>query len=440
MQGCGSHRSSPANQHVPPKPPLGPSFHRLLASSGLANLTDGIGIVAWPWLASLITRDPLAIALVGVAQKLPWFIFALPSGVITDRFDRRWLVIAMDALRFLVLIMLSMAMLMPGMLPEVPVDEFPATRLYGLLLISALVVGFAEVLRDNSAVTLLPAIVPHARLETANGRMGSVETVMNMMIGPPLAGLVIGLALPLAFGLYGLAFAFAGLLVLSIRGNFRSQRPEARHWISEIREGTAYLFARPLLRDLAIGLGGLNAIEVMLLTGQLLYAQEVMGLSSAGYGVLLTGLAAGGLVGGLLGESIIRRFGASVCLRATIVGCLVWALVVLIMPRSVLVWAALMLSSLTGMVWNIITVSLRQRLIPPHLLGRVNSVYRFFGLGTMPLGMLMAGASVSLIEAFLPRSQALAMPFVLGAVLSLLLLAGIWTRVSPKALAAFQAG
>ena len=165
-----------------------------------------------------------------------------------------------------------------------------------------------------------------------------------------------------------------------------------------------------------------------------------MGLSSAGYGVLLTGLAAGGLVGGLLGESIIRRFGASVCLRATIVGCLVWALVILIMPRPVLVWAALMLSSLTGMVWNIITVSLRQRLIPPHLLGRVNSVYRFFGLGTMPLGMLMAGASVSLTEAFFPRSQALAMPFVLGAVLSLLLLAGLWTRVSPKALAAFQAG
>lgn len=428
------------NQHVTPPPPLGRNFHRLLLSSGLANLADGIGIVAWPWLASLITRDPLAIALVGVAQKLPWFLFALPSGVITDRFDRRHLVITMDFLRFVTLIALSGAMLVPGLLPEAPVQDFPRDLLYWLLLFSALIVGFAEVLRDNSAVTLLPSIVPHARLETANGRMGSLETVMNMMIGPPLAGLVIAFALPLAFGLYGLAFALAGLLVLSIPGAFRTERPEPRHWVPEIREGTAYLFARPLLRDLALGLGVLNAIEVMLLMGLVLYAQEVMDLNSAEYGLLLTGLAVGGVIGGLLGEPIIRRFGASVCLRATIAGCLVWALVVLLLPVPALVWATLVLSAVTGMVWNIITVSLRQRLIPPHLLGRVNSVYRFFGLGTMPLGVFLAGISVTLAEHVMPRQQALGMPFILAAILSVLLLIGIWNRVSPKALAEFHAG
>lgn len=425
-------------QSIAAVPTLGPRFHRLLLSSGLANLADGIGVVAWPWLASLITRDPLAIALVGVAQKLPWFLFALPSGVITDRFDRRRLVIAMDFLRFITLMTLSLVMLAPGMLPDSPVEDFPRDLLYALLLLSALIVGFAEVLRDNSAVTLLPSIVPHARLETANGRMGSLETVMNMMIGPPLAGLVIALALPLAFGLYGLAFAFAGLLVLSISGEFRTERPEPRHWVAEIREGTAYLFARPLLRDLALGLGVLNAIEVMLLMGLVLYAQEVMGLNSAEYGLLLTGLAVGGVIGGLLGEPIIRRFGASACLRATIAGCILWALVVLLVPVPILVWATLVLSAVTGMVWNIITVSLRQRLIPPHLLGRVNSVYRFFGLGTMPLGVFLAGVSVTLAEHVMPRPQALGMPFILAAILSVLLLAGLWTRVSPKALAAFD--
>lgn len=426
------------NQSIADRPALGSRFHRLLLSSGLANLADGIGVLAWPWLASLITRDPLAIALVGVAQKLPWFLFALPSGVITDRFDRRRLVIAMDVLRFVTLITLSAVMLLPGMLPDIPVEDFPRDLIYWLLLLSALIVGFAEVLRDNSAVTLLPSIVPHARLETANGRMGSLETVMNMMIGPPLAGLVIALALPLAFGLYGLAFAFAGLLILSIPGEFRTERPEPRHWIAEIREGAAYLFARPLLRDLAMGLGVLNAIEVMLLMGLVLYAQEVMGLNSAEYGLLLTGLAVGGVIGGLLGEPIIRRFGASACLRATIACCIVWALVVLLVPVPILVWAALALSAVTGMVWNIITVSLRQRLIPPHLLGRVNSVYRFFGLGTMPLGVFLAGVSVTLAEHVMPRPQALGMPFILGAILSVLLLAGLWARVSPKALAAFD--
>ncbi|CAH0339982.1 MFS transporter [Rhizobium sp. CECT 9324] len=425
------------NQHVTPQPKLGASFYRLWLSSGLANLADGVGVVAWPWLASLITRDPLAISMVAAAQKLPWFLFALPSGVITDRLDRRKLVVAMDLVRFVVLMTLAAALLVPGLLPQDPIADFPTATLYWLLLAAALMVGFAEVLRDNSAVTLMPAIVPLERLETANGRMGSLETVMNMMIGPPLAGLMIGLALPLAFGLYGLAFAFAGLLVLSIPGRFRTIRPDERHWVAEIREGAVYLFQRPLLRDLAIGLGALNAIDVMLLMGLVLYAQEVMGLNSAHYGLLLTGLATGGLLGGLLGERVIRRLGPSVCLRLTIGGCCAMALVILLMPFSVAVWFALMLASFTGMIWNIITVSLRQRMIPPHLLGRVNSVYRFFGLGTMPLGLLVSGLSVTIAEGFMPRSQALAAPFALGAVLSLLLLVGIWKRVSPKALKDF---
>jgi MFS family permease len=428
------------NQHNPPKPPLGARFHRLLLSSGLANLADGIGIVAWPWLASLITRDPLAIALVGVAQKLPWFVFALPSGVITDRLDRRRLVIAMDLIRFVTLSALALALVVPGLMPATPVPDFPVIPLYGLLLLAALVVGFAEVLRDNSAITLLPAIVPVDRLETANGRMGSLETVMNMMIGPPLAGLMIGLALPLAFGIYGLAFAIAGLLVLSIPGLFKTHRPEPRHWVAEIREGAAYLFARPLLRDLAIALGVLNAVEMMMLTGLVLYAQEVMGLNSAQYGLLLTGAAAGGVIGGLGGEAVIRRIGQSACLRLATATFLVQALVILLLPLPILVWGSFFLVAVTNMIWNIITLSLRQRSVPPHLLGRVNSVYRFFGLGTMPLGLVISGLSVTLAETVLPRSAALAVPFALGAILSLLLLVVIWTRVSPKALAAFHAG
>ncbi|UJW76498.1 MFS transporter [Rhizobium sp. SL42] len=426
------------NQHVTPQPKLGASFYRLWLSSGLANLADGVGIVAWPWLASLITRDPLAISMVAAAQKLPWFLFALPSGVITDRLDRRMLVVAMDFVRFVTLMALAVALLVPGLLPENPVADFPTATLYWLLLLAALLVGFAEVLRDNSAVTLMPAIVPLERLETANGRMGSLEVLMNMMIGPPLAGLLIGLALPLAFGLYGLAFAFAGMLILSIPGRFRAERAAPRHWVAEMREGAAYLFRHPLLRDLAIGLGAFNAVENMLLIGLVLYAQEVMGLNSAHYGLLLTGAAAGGLLGGLSGEHIIRRLGPSACLRLAIAACLLLAVVPLVLPSAVAVWLALLLASLTGMIWNIITVSLRQRMIPPHLLGRVNSVYRFFGLGTMPLGLIVSGLSVTIAEGFMPRSQALAAPFALGAVLSLLLLIGIWKRVSPKALRDFS--
>ncbi|WP_054159603.1 MFS transporter [Rhizobium sp. AAP43] len=426
------------SQHVTPKPKLGLRFHRLILSSGFANLADGIGVVAWPWLASLITRDPLAIALVGVAQKLPWFLFALPSGVIADRFDRRRIVAAMDFARFFALMGFAAAMLIPGLLPVAPEEGFPLDLLYGLMLLSALIVGFCEVLRDNSAVTLLPAIVPQERLEGANGRLGSVEIVMNMMIGPPLAGVLIGLALPFAFGLYGIAFAFAGLLVLSIPGRYRTERAVKRHWVSEIGEGAAFLFARPLLRDLAFSLGIYNAVESMMMIALVLYAQEVMGLNAAQYGLLLTSLAAGGLVGGVFGEAIIARLGASVALRLGIVTCGLFALVTLLCPYAILVWIILFVASVAAMVWNIITLSLRQRVVPPHLLGRVSSVYRFFGLGTLPLGVLISGLSVSVAETLMPRPLALAAPFAIGAVMSVLLLAVMWRRVAPQALAEFR--
>lgn len=83
--------------------PLGANYWKLFTASTLTNLGDGLMSVAVVWLASAITRDPTLIALVGLASRLPWLIFSLPAGVITDRFDRRLLVGWMDALRVLVI-------------------------------------------------------------------------------------------------------------------------------------------------------------------------------------------------------------------------------------------------------------------------------------------------------------------------------------------------
>ncbi|MBP1853305.1 MFS transporter [Rhizobium halophytocola] len=436
---------------------LGADYWKLLLSSGMTNLADGIGLVAWPWLASLITRDPLAIALVGVAQRLPWFILSLPAGVIIDRLDRRQIVIAMDALRCLMLAVLTLAIALPGTMPPVPLAGFPVLALYGLLLFSALVTGSAEVLRDSSAGTLLPAIVPRDRLETANARMFGLEVLTNMMIGPSLAGFLLALALPLVFGLTGVAFALAGLLVFSIRGPFRATRrvtqgidanPHAdggrgqptvgaTGFIGEAKEGLAYLFARPLLRDLALGLGCFNALENMLLIALVLYAQEVLHLGSAGYGLLLTGGAVGGLAAALVGERFIRLFGQAACLRLAVAILLLQAVVPLVLPFPEPIWLTLALFSAMGTVWNIITVSLRQRLIPAHLLGRVTSVYRLFGLGMIPLGFVLSGLTVTVTEPLVGRHAALCAPFALAAVLVALLLATLWRRLSPAAIAAF---
>ena len=75
------------------------AFSRFVIASGMMNLADGIATVAWAWLASLLTRDPLLISLVPIAFRLPWFLIAVPAGIVTDRVDRRHLILRMDAIR-----------------------------------------------------------------------------------------------------------------------------------------------------------------------------------------------------------------------------------------------------------------------------------------------------------------------------------------------------
>ncbi|MGD2044337.1 MAG: MFS transporter, partial [Acidimicrobiia bacterium] len=80
--------------------PLGANYWKLWTASVISNLGDGIALIAYPWLASSLTRNPLHIAAVAVVTRLPWLLFSLPAGVITDRVDRRRLAAWMDVFRF----------------------------------------------------------------------------------------------------------------------------------------------------------------------------------------------------------------------------------------------------------------------------------------------------------------------------------------------------
>ncbi|MGH9895298.1 MAG: MFS transporter [bacterium] len=173
---------------------LGANYWKLWTASVISNFGDGLALVAYPWLASAVTRSPLQIALVGVATRIPWLVFTLPAGVITDRVDRRRLVATMDVVRFLITIAVAVVVLVnqrtlpsPGALAN---GDFPTIANPALLLatlyISALLLGMAEVLRDNAAQTLMPAVVEKSQLERANGRLWGAEMVMNSFVGPPL--------------------------------------------------------------------------------------------------------------------------------------------------------------------------------------------------------------------------------------------------------------
>lgn len=394
--------------------PLGPSYRKLFAGTIVSNLGDGMSTIAYPWLASAITRNPILVALVTVAQRLPWLLFTLPAGVITDRIDRRRAMVTMDVLRGVLTLVVALAVLgaqdvLPG--PD-ELDRVTGTRtgLFVLVLTATLLLGMAEVLRDNANQTIMPNIVRADQLERANGRVWSVEAVMNTFAGPPIGSALLLVAFSLPFFVDAATFFAAAALVALIPGSFRADHDETAGrgtFREELGEGVRWLMGHPLLRPMAIILGLMNGAAMIYLGTIVLFAQEVLDIGPFLFTVLFAGAAIGGLVGGNVAPAISRRLGSGNALALTLGGSAVGMLLIGLVPWWPLVVAIFAIEALLGIVWNVITVSLRQTIIPSRMLGRVNSVYRFFAWGMMPVGAALGGVLVWVLERQIDRDAAL---------------------------------
>lgn len=412
---------------------LGINYRRLWFASAISNFGDGVAGVAYPWLASAITRDPLQIALIGVANRLPWLLFSLPAGVLTDRLDRRKIVATMDAFRFLLTLVVGLVVFAgreglatPGDIAAGTATPHPnATAFLIMLYGSSLLFGFAEVLRDNAAQTLMPSIVDPEHLETANGRLWGAEMVMNSFVGPPAGGLLIAAGFALPFFVDAGTFAFGAALIFLITGSFRppGARQERVDWRAEIGEGLRWLWNHRLLRAMALILGGMNAMLSMAMATYVLFVQEILELEATQFGLLMTAGALGGVAGSLLATRVSAALGRGPSLFLSLIGSAITLAVTGATSSAIVVWAMFVVSSFLGVLWNVITVSLRQAIIPDGLLGRVNSVYRLLAWGTMPVGMVLGGAIVSLTEGWAGRELGLRMPFYGAAAIFLALFA-----------------
>jgi MFS family permease len=402
---------------------LGSNYWKLLVASVVSNFGDGISTIAYPWLASAVTRDPLQIALIGVATRIPWLVFTLPAGVIADRVDRRKLIAWTDTFRFLLTLGVALIVLVAGsdltdpdtIAAGASANPENAALLLFVLYASALLFGFAEVLRDNAAQTLMPSIVDASLLEKANGRLWGSEMVMNSLLGPVIGGLIIAIAFSLPFFVDAVTFAVAAILLFSMKGSFVAEHAAERlSFIGQIKEGFGWLWQHRLLRVMGIILGVMNAMFSMALATYVLFVQEILLLDASRFGLLMTAGALGGVIGSFTASQISKAIGPGVSLFATLLGSGVTLVLTGVTSSWLVVWLMFFVGSFLAVLWNVITVSLRQTIIPDRLLGRVNSVYRFFAWGMMPLGMLAGGAIVTLVEVVWSRDLALRMPFYIG--------------------------
>lgn len=432
-----------------PKIKLGVNYWKLWTASVGSNLGDGVAAIAYPWLASAITRDPILIALIAVAQRIPWLVFTLPAGVITDRVDRRKAMVWMDALRAGLTFVVAFAVLRAGSgLPTideiaegVPVstDQF----LYWVLVLTAFLLGMAEVLRDNASQTILPAIVEPDGLEKANGQMWGAEMVMNSFLGPVLGSLLLAAAFALPFYFDAATFALSAILVFLITGDFRSagagEQSQKVEWRREIGEGFGWLWRHELLRPMAIILGIMNGVAAMSFATFVLFAQEVLGVNAFVFALLGTGGAMGGILGSVTAPKISERLGSGTSLYVTLIGGGITSIIVGLATHWSVAWVMFAAFTFTAVLWNVITVSLRQTIIPDRLLGRVNSVYRFFAWGMMPIGMLIGGLLVAGAEEVASREVALRLPWIVGGITYGVLLIYAVPRLTTQKLEAARA-
>lgn len=409
-----------------PREPLPPAYWRLWTASTVSNLGDGVFLVALPLLAARLTRSEVSISIVAAAASLPWLILSLPIGTLIDRSDRRRVLVVADSVRAVLIALLAIA---------AAADRAEIWMLW----VVALGLGVAEVFFDNASQALVPSIVPPHQLARANSRRFAAEMAANTFIGTPIGSVLFASAVWLPFGVDAATFAFSVMMVLPLRGTFRAVAPAATadepagtapgtaSLVQETREGLRWLWSHPLLRSLALSLGLSNLGFQVAQAVFVLFAQERLGIGERTFGLLLGLMGVGAVLGALLGERIAQRFGTS---GAIYLALGTWVCTLALTGAFPVAWfvaAMAVIESLAATAWNVVTVSLRQEIVPSELFGRVNSVYRWFGWGTLPIGSLIGGQ--------IAAGFGLRAPYFVGAAFALAAVLVSLRHVSPRSIA-----
>ena len=379
---------------------LGAAYWRVWWANTVSSVGDGAVVSALPLLAVTVTRDPRLIALVSAAFFVPWLLLSLPAGALVDRCDRATLMWRAQAVQGVIVALIAV-------LAAVGAADI------GMLIAAGFCLGAAEVVFSNAAQAVLPQLVPAGLLPRANGNLQVSLTVGETFLGPPLGSLLFAAGRALPFGLDAGSFAGSALL---LSGLPRRAPAEAAGGLgARIAEGLRWLFRHRLLRVVAVLLGVMGFCSQMGQAVLVLLATQTLHVGARGYGLLWTASAVGSILGGLANPVLTRRFGL---LPSLIIAMAAESAVFAGIGLAPDAYVAGLMMACNGFfvtMWNVVTVSLRQQIVPAGLLGRVNSAYRMLGWGLMPLGAVAGG--------FVAHAGGLRAPYTIGGIVCALALA-----------------
>ncbi|MCP4957777.1 MAG: MFS transporter [Actinomycetia bacterium] len=375
---------------------LGRRFWRLWTAFTAANLADGLTLVAFPLLAIGLTDDARQIALVTVFRFIPFVLVGLPAGVLLDRYDRRLIAMLAQVGRAAT----------AGLLAAIVLADRASIP---LVVAAAFVIGVGEVLTDGGLPALVRDLVRPDQLEVANSRFSATQTVSNVFIGPPLGALLFEIETSAPFAASLLLFVVATGVLARIPGSFRAS-PEAgigsvvgprqdaegergglRRLIDEVSVGLRYVWGHQILRPLAFTVlafsfagQATNAVFVILVT-------ERFGLGGLGFGALIAVRGTTSLAMSFGVARFIRRAGHGMSMRFAVVAFTAASLLFGLATAAILAVVASLINGLSDPAWNVVSSTVRQRLVPDEVFGRMMTAYLFIAWSMNPVGALVGG-------------------------------------------------
>lgn len=400
--------SSLVDAIAPPR--MGAGFRWLLGSSVVSNVGDGIALAAGPLLVASQTSNAFLVALAALLQRLPWLLLGLYAGALADRVDRRRLVMAADAARALVLLVLALS---------IATGHVSVAIVLGAMLL----LGMAEVFADTATSTLLPMLVRTDDLGLGNARLQGSFLVANHIVGPPLGAFLFAAGMAVPFITQGVLVAFAVVLVGRIV--LPSHVPDdARqsHVVRDIREGLRWVWRHDAVRTLAVVIVAFNITWGAAWAVLVLYAIDHLGMGEVGFGLLTSAAAVGGIVSTALYGRIERRFDLATVMRTCLTLEVLTHLSFAVAPNGAWAMVTMLVFGAYAFVWGAVSTAVRQRATPRALQGRVSSVYSVCVFGGIVVGQLLGG--------WIAETWGLTAPFWFAFVGAGITLALVWKQLA----------
>ncbi|HEY0736682.1 MAG TPA: MFS transporter [Herpetosiphonaceae bacterium] len=361
-------------------------FLRLWFGETVSLFGSQITQFALPALAVLVlSASPFEMGLLAAAGSMPILLLSLPAGAWIDRRLRRPILISTNLGRALLLSLIPLSVLFGSL-------SMP------LLYVIAVLVGSLSVLFEIAYQSYLPSLVEQEQLAEGNGKL-EISRSVAQVAGPALGGLLVTLlTAPVTIIADAFSFVVSAICLASIRKPEllpEANRPH-RTFRGDILEGLRFIAQHTLLRTVVVATGLINIASGAIFAQQILYMTDVLALSPALVGMILSIGGPSAMLGALLVNRVVRRYGIG---RTIVCGSLLFCSGDFCMAlaggppalRIALLALAQLCIGVGSPIYNVTVITFRQRLAPSHLIGRVTASARFVTIGTLPIGAFLGG-------------------------------------------------